>query len=206
MTSSFGPPVDWKKKAARTDRGKRKPAVPSSDDRPVYGLKTTKNFVVSNAVETILTEVKAGPAEAVRYVDKAGYGTRPEYLDGVKQEIDAEREALTEMYEEKLIEYDVVKEERARSLRNAVLCFVVCLRCVRAVGCVLRRTRCFVFAHTSVCLFLFSPRADGRRTTEGASSRPESEVGAHQRKVFDNRPGREPRAKDAEGGLGDRNG
>ena len=32
-----------------------KPAVPKRDDKPVMGLKTTKNFVVSNAVENILS-------------------------------------------------------------------------------------------------------------------------------------------------------
>ena len=32
-----------------------KPLVPKRDDKPVMGLKTTKNFVVANAVENILS-------------------------------------------------------------------------------------------------------------------------------------------------------
>jgi hypothetical protein len=32
----------------------RRPAVPTQDDRPVYGIKTSKNFITANAVEAIL--------------------------------------------------------------------------------------------------------------------------------------------------------
>jgi hypothetical protein len=32
----------------------RRPAVPDKDDRPVYGIKSTRNFITSNAVESIL--------------------------------------------------------------------------------------------------------------------------------------------------------
>ena len=31
-----------------------KPAVPKKDEKPIMGLKTNKNFVVTNAVENIL--------------------------------------------------------------------------------------------------------------------------------------------------------
>lgn len=37
-----------------THRQRRKPAVPSREDKPVYGVRSSKNFVVSNAVENIL--------------------------------------------------------------------------------------------------------------------------------------------------------
>jgi hypothetical protein len=33
----------------------RKPAVPKKDEKPIYGLKSSKNFIVSNAVENILS-------------------------------------------------------------------------------------------------------------------------------------------------------
>ena len=112
VSSSFGPRPDYKKEATRAGRVKRKPAVPSASDRPVHGLKTSKNFVVSNAVENILAEPKAGSKEESRYVDKADYGKRPGYLDAVNAEIEAERQELTELYEEKLIAYDVVREEQ----------------------------------------------------------------------------------------------
>ena len=62
--------------------------------------------------ENILAEPKAGSKEESRYVDKADYGKRPGYLDAVNAEIEAERQELTELYEEKLIAYDVVREEQ----------------------------------------------------------------------------------------------
>jgi hypothetical protein len=32
----------------------KRPSVPTQDDRPVYGIKTSKNFITTNVVEAIL--------------------------------------------------------------------------------------------------------------------------------------------------------
>lgn len=34
--------------------GPRRPAVPSKNEQPILGLRTNKNFITANAVETIL--------------------------------------------------------------------------------------------------------------------------------------------------------
>lgn len=34
---------------------KRKPAVPKQDEKPIMGLRTTKNFITQNAVENIMS-------------------------------------------------------------------------------------------------------------------------------------------------------
>ena len=59
------PVVRAAKQFRRTAAAPRKSAVPRRDERPVYGLKTSKNFVVSNAVENIL----AGPFRGVCWLD-----------------------------------------------------------------------------------------------------------------------------------------
>jgi len=64
----------------------RKASVPTRDERPIYGLKTSKNYVTANAVENILQAPKRVPTTDVRYTSKADYGDVPEYLKRIKQE------------------------------------------------------------------------------------------------------------------------
>jgi len=35
----------------------RKPTVPKKDEKPIMGLKSSKNFIISNAVENILSGI-----------------------------------------------------------------------------------------------------------------------------------------------------
>lgn len=64
----------------------RKVSVPARDDRPIYGLKTSKNYVTANAVENILQAPRRLPATDVSYTSKEDYGKTPEYLKRIKQE------------------------------------------------------------------------------------------------------------------------
>ena len=40
------------------DAERKRPAVPKPDDKPIMGLKTTKNFITQNAVENIMSVTK----------------------------------------------------------------------------------------------------------------------------------------------------
>ncbi|KAF0689760.1 Aste57867_18828 [Aphanomyces stellatus] len=79
--------------------GPKKPALVKADEKPVMGLKTSKNFVTANAVEAILdvpgSRARAKNAPPV-YRDKPDYGQVPEYLREVKQEIEQENEMIEE--------------------------------------------------------------------------------------------------------------
>lgn len=74
--------------------------MPSRDDRPLYGLKTSKNFVVSNAVENILAAPQPRPAAEPDYLRKSDFGKAPAYLSEVKQEIEQEKEFIRTMLAE----------------------------------------------------------------------------------------------------------
>lgn len=50
--------------------------MPLVSEKPVMGLKSGKNFVVTNAVENILSVPKAAK-EDTRYVNKKDYGKVP---------------------------------------------------------------------------------------------------------------------------------
>ncbi|GBG25329.1 Enkurin [Hondaea fermentalgiana] len=90
----------------------RKAALPTRKEQPKYGLVSSKNFVVANAVEVIVSAdkfrkgrssgagSKSANQEFERYVDKPDFGKRPAYLDDVKQSIAMEKEVLQELLDE----------------------------------------------------------------------------------------------------------
>lgn len=69
------------------------------DDKPIMGLKSAKNFVTANAVETILA-VPGNRArvrnEPPQYMSKEDYGQVPRYLNQVKDEIERENFMIEE--------------------------------------------------------------------------------------------------------------
>ncbi|KDO23813.1 hypothetical protein SPRG_11244 [Saprolegnia parasitica CBS 223.65] len=79
--------------------GPKKAAVVKADEKPVMGLKTSKNFITANAVEAIL-DVPGNRARAKKeppvYRHKPDFGKVPEYLGEVKQEIEQENEMIEE--------------------------------------------------------------------------------------------------------------
>ncbi len=81
----------------------RRPAVPKKDDRPIYGLKTSKNFVAANAIENILSQPKM-PAKPVEKFDdwtkKPSYGKVPTYLNRVKAEVETEYQTIKKIVDE----------------------------------------------------------------------------------------------------------
>uniref|UniRef100_A0A7S2PT63 Enkurin domain-containing protein n=1 Tax=Leptocylindrus danicus TaxID=163516 RepID=A0A7S2PT63_9STRA len=87
-----------------------KPPVPSSDERPIMGLKTNKSFITANAVDVILCETKVKNKGDVNYLDKEDYGKIPEYLNRVKAEVKHEEEAIKKSVIQKMKE----KEAPAR--------------------------------------------------------------------------------------------
>jgi len=67
---------------------------PKRGERPVMNLVTTKNFVVANAVETILAAPKKLPNPVKDYLKKEDYGKVPKYLHKVKRDIAGEEEYI----------------------------------------------------------------------------------------------------------------
>jgi hypothetical protein len=95
------------------------PAVPkASEAGPIMNLVTSKNFVVANAVETILAAPKKVTDGAKDYLSKEDYGKVPKYLTQIKHDIDAEYDyirALQQQAEEekRSVVRPLEEEERA---------------------------------------------------------------------------------------------
>jgi hypothetical protein len=91
---------------------KLKPDVPKKTDMPVMNLVTSKNFVVANAVETILAAPKKVSQDAKDYLKKEDYGKVPNYLKHIKQDIDDEYEYIQRIQEEE----EAMRSSEARPL------------------------------------------------------------------------------------------
>ena len=76
----------------------RKPNIPKKDEVPIHGLKTEKNFIVSNAVEVILKPAKK-PLEDPSSLQKKDYGKVPKYIQKVKADIEEEYTTLRKLKE-----------------------------------------------------------------------------------------------------------
>jgi len=74
-----------------------KPAVPRSDERPVCNLVTSKNFIVANAVETILAAPRNVPEGVKDYLAKEDYGKVPKYLSHIKKDMQDEFQYIQQL-------------------------------------------------------------------------------------------------------------
>merc|ERR1719440_709188 len=79
---------------------KLKPDVPKTSDAPVMNLVSSKNFVVANAVETILAAPKKAQQGAKDYLQKEDYGKVPKYLKNIKGDIDAEYDYIRQLQQQ----------------------------------------------------------------------------------------------------------
>ena len=94
---------DIKKFAYTTQE--RKADIPKKGEAPIHGLKTEKNFIVSNAVEVILKPAKT-TAEVQDPLKKKTYGKTPQYLNKIKNDIEEEYSTLRQLKQEQMDEED----------------------------------------------------------------------------------------------------
>lgn len=83
-----------------TLKTKVKPPLPDGKDKPIMGLKTSKNFIVANAVEVILQAPKKVVTSEEDFLGKEDFGKVPAYLEKIKEDIDAEYAYIRSLREE----------------------------------------------------------------------------------------------------------
>jgi len=72
--------------------------VPKKGEKPIMGLKSTKNFVLANAVENMLAQPKTRDQDA-NWTKKKEYGETPGYLKAIKDEMDREYEHIKAIHQ-----------------------------------------------------------------------------------------------------------
>ena len=90
---------------------KNKTSLPDRRDRPVMGIKTSKNFITANAVEAILQVPKVAETGELNYMKKEDFGKVPSYLTQVKEEIKRENEMIDKYVKEQLGEVEEVPDQ-----------------------------------------------------------------------------------------------
>ena len=86
--------------------GPKKVPVPLRNEKPIMGLVSDKNFIVSNAVENILAAPNLPSNKNKDYLKKKNYGKVPKYLQTIKNEIEDEYQLVREMQIEDEAEMD----------------------------------------------------------------------------------------------------
>ena len=84
----------------------RKAPIPNKYERPIMGIKTSKNFVTANAVEAILQVPRVIEVGELNYLMKEDFGQVPQYLSQVKEEIRRENEMIAKYVKEQMGEID----------------------------------------------------------------------------------------------------
>ena len=84
----------------------KKVPVPRKDEKPIMGLVSDKNFIVSNAVENILAAPNLPVNKDKDYLKKRNYGKVPKYLQTIKKEIEDEYQLVREMQIEEEADMD----------------------------------------------------------------------------------------------------
>eukprot|EP00929_Paragymnodinium_shiwhaense_P026915 TRINITY_DN1590_c0_g2_i1.p1 TRINITY_DN1590_c0_g2~~TRINITY_DN1590_c0_g2_i1.p1 ORF type:complete len:285 (-),score=86.07 TRINITY_DN1590_c0_g2_i1:271-1125(-) len=72
----------------------------ASDCKPIMNLVTSKNFIVANAVETILAQPKKVANTTKDYLSKEDYGKVPRYLTQIKKDIDSEYDYIRQLQQQ----------------------------------------------------------------------------------------------------------
>lgn len=108
-----------------TDVGLHKSSscIPKASDRPIMGLVSKKNFLVSNAVEAILAQPKKVCKSAKDYLKKDDYGKAPKYLELIKKDIDAEYDYIRKMqtqHEQSLATHTRLDEQERHQIINGL--------------------------------------------------------------------------------------
>ena len=106
---------------------RRKQTLPDKRDRPVMGIKTSKNFITANAVEAILQVPKALDMGELNYMKKEDFGKVPAYLSEVREEIRRENDMIDRYVKEQMghideepDHFDQISDDERIALINAL--------------------------------------------------------------------------------------
>ena len=102
----------------------RKPSVPTVRDKPIMGLKTDKNYIVSNVVDNILMAPKKLKEEEDGIYKHKSFGVVPTYIKNLRKKVEEEYKSIKEMQRRQKEEEDkkqrLLTEEEVSTLREGL--------------------------------------------------------------------------------------
>ena len=103
-------PIEGVAKFTRPDLGSKKAPLPKKGEKPVMGLRTDKNFITANAVDSILRVPSLPVEQTADFINKPDFGKVPEYLREVKAEIKHENDMIDNFVKSQMAGYDDIPE------------------------------------------------------------------------------------------------
>ena len=95
------------------------PPVPRRDERPLRLPASGKDFVQQNAVDAIMAPRRSRPkAEPVDWKKVPTFGKVPAYLDGIKQELEQERDLMVAMIDEQQMKSEAASGASTREMAD----------------------------------------------------------------------------------------
>ena len=102
----------------------RKPPIPTINDRPIQGLKSNKNYILSNAIDNILMRPKKMRNNSCEDIHHKFYGKIPNYIKKFRlqkeNEINNEKELNRKMKEEEDAKKKILSQEEVEKLREGL--------------------------------------------------------------------------------------
>ena len=102
----------------------RKPPIPSINDRPLQGLKSNKNYILSNAIDNILMKPRKIRNNSCEEIHHKFYGKIPDYITKFRlqkeNEINNQKELSRRMKEEEEAKRKVLSKEEVEQLREGL--------------------------------------------------------------------------------------
>ena len=103
----------------------KKPPIPSVKDRPIFGIKSNKNYILSNAIDNILMSTRKlrtnKSCENIRHIY---YGKVPDYIKKFRlekeTEINNEKELERKLKEEEEAKKKILTKEEVEQLREGL--------------------------------------------------------------------------------------
>ena len=102
----------------------KKPPIPSINDRPIQGLKSNKNYILSNAIDNILMKPRKLRNNSCEDIHHKFYGKIPDYITKFRlekeNEIKNQKELSRRMKEEEEAKRKVLSKEEVEQLREGL--------------------------------------------------------------------------------------
>ena len=102
----------------------RKPPVPTINDKPIQGLRTNKNFILSNAIDNILMKPRKLRNNSCDNIHHKYYGKIPDYIKRFRlekeNEINNQKELDRRMKEEEVAKRKILSQEEVEKLREGL--------------------------------------------------------------------------------------
>ena len=102
----------------------KKPPIPSINDRPIQGLKSNKNYILSNAIDNILMKPRKLRNNSCEDIHHKFYGKIPDYITRFRlekeKEINNQNELSRKMKEEEEAKRKILSKEEVEQLREGL--------------------------------------------------------------------------------------